>query len=228
MFIQFLIEDQSGEVLIDIIMEKYNAESAEENVEYDTKWYKGIGGFPKGSNAKNIKSEQLLMDLPKRLRAISNSWRGKYGKEDAAIFVILDNDIRDTADFQNQLQALSDKNNITIDHVYCIAVEEMEAWLLGDREAIQAAYPSLSDRIASKHPNYRQDSICGTWEFLADMLTKRGIGVFRKNNPSPHDIGQCKREWAEKIGARLTIRGNASPSFQVFLSELDKRTQICA
>ena len=110
-----------------------------------------------------------------------------------------------------------------MDHVFCIAVEEMEAWLLGDREAIQQAYGKIADRIAGKYAGYRQDSIGGTWEFLADMLTKGGMTAFRKKNPTAMDVGICKSQWAENIGKYMSIRDNVSPSFQYFIRELDVR-----
>jgi len=84
-----------------------------------------------------------------------------------------------------------------------------------DYNGLGAAYPDIRDRIATKLSQYTQDEIRieGTWEFLADMLTKKGAG---KGNPT-------KIEWAKSIGAHLTIRGNASPSFNRFIGELDKR-----
>ncbi len=48
---------------------------------------------------------------------------------------------------------------ILCDYVFCIAVKEMEAWLLGDREAIQKAYPMQRRQYIKK---YRQDEICDT------------------------------------------------------------------
>ena len=75
--------------------------------------------------------------------------------------------------------------------------------------------------------SYKQDSICGTWECLADMLTKVGIAKFRKKNSTAFDVGRCKSEWAEKIGSQMELRKNVSPSFQKFLYELDKRRDIC-
>ena len=43
------------------------------------------------------------------------------------------------------------------------AIEESEAWLLGDREALIAAYPDINLEILD---TYVQDSQCGTWELL--------------------------------------------------------------
>lgn len=223
MFVQFLIEDQSGEKLIDAVMSKYKLEKPDSIIDYQIKTYKGIGGFQKGPSAKNIKSVHLLTELPKRMRAFNNEL--KYTK-DASLFIVLDNDTRNTHIFKKQLFEVAENNHISIDHVFCIAIEEMEAWLLGDRQAIKNAYPKLHDRIDAKHSNYSQDSICGTWEILADMLTKKGLSGFRKFNQTAMEIGKCKSEWAETIGKHLNIRGNISPSFNYFIGELDKRVTI--
>lgn len=220
MKIDFLIEDASGEKLIHAVMKKYIEEKPEYPIEYSTRSYKGMGGFVKGKDCHNVKAQQLLNDLPKRMRAIQAK---NMGVEDASLFVVLDNDIHDTELFRSQLEKLAKRENIMMDHVFCIAVEEMEAWLLGDREAILQAYGKIADRIAGKYAGYRQDSICGTWEFLADMLTKGGMTAFRKKNPTAMDIGICKSQWAENIGKYMSIRDNVSPSFQYFIRELDMR-----
>lgn len=220
MYIQFLVEDVSGSKLIDIVMKKYQIESQVVDIEYDIRPYKGIGGIPRGIDAHSIKSQQLLNDLPKRLRAFNVALKDI---KDAVLFIVLDNDARDPNEFERQLRALSVQTGIKIDHVFCVAIEEMEAWLLGDRDAIQSAYPKISDRIATKHAAYRQDSICGTWETLADILTKKGFGAFQKQNPTPYDVGKCKIEWAENIGNYLNLRKNTSPSFMKFITELDIR-----
>ena len=220
MFIQFLVEDQSGEKLVNAVMDKYKLEQHDATIEYRIKSYKGLGGLKKGPDAQSIKSSHLLTELPKRMCAISNELRYV---ENAAIFIILDNDNRNTDAFSKQLYDVAQRNKITADHVFCIAVEEMEAWLLGDRQAIMNAYPKVRSRIEAKYNNYRQDSICGTWEFLADMLTKSGLSKFKKDNPTTMDVGKCKSEWAENIGNYLEIRANNSPSFNCFIGELDKR-----
>ncbi len=224
MRIEFLVEDASGKKLLTEIMEKYIAEIPLFQMEYSILSYKGIGGLPKGSDANRIKSRQLLNDLPKRMRAIQAKYWGEKG---VFLFIVLDNDTRETEKFRQQLEEVAKKEHITMDYVFCIAIEEMEAWLLGDREAIQSAYSNVSDRIASKHSGYVQDSICGTWEYLADMLTKGGMGKFRKKNPTAFDVGRCKSEWAERIGRQMNIRNNHSPSFQNFIRELDKRRDMC-
>lgn len=223
MFVQFLVEDASGKELLTAIMEKYNTEIADQVVEYDIRPYKGIGNLSNQLSPDQAISQQLLVDLPKRLKAFDIAFRGR---SDAAVFIVLDLDDNKMEDMRSEFSAMVMRRQITVDHVFCFAVEEMEAWLLGDCDALQTAYPQLSDRIASKHANYSQDSICNTWEFLADILTRKGLTQFRKDHPTAYDVGRCKLEWARKIGVQLTIRTNESPSFQQFLEELDARYRV--
>ena len=74
------------------------------------------------------------------LRAFDKKLRNLPG---AVIIVVLDNDKRDPAEFQKQLKSLSVQNMVLTDHAFCVAVKEMEAWLLGDITAIEKAYPNV-------------------------------------------------------------------------------------
>ena len=107
------------------------------------------------------------------------------------------------------------------DHVFCIAVKEMEAWLLGDENAIWSAYPNARRKYLK---DYEQDGICDTWEVLANMLYPGGLtGLKKKKSVSQNVVGKAKCEWADKIGEMLDLDVNISPSFQHFLYELEKR-----
>lgn len=94
----------------------------------------------------------------------------------------------------------------------------MEAWLLGDSDALLTAYPMAKRQFLQK---YTQDSIVGTWEYLADIVYKGGLQALRKNASSYYEIGMFKCECARNIGVLLDIRKNASPSFNYFIGKLD-------
>ncbi len=101
--------------------------------------------------------------------------------------------------------------------LFRLAIEEMEAWYLGDREALLAAYPRAKAEVLRR---YQQDSICGTWELLADAIHPGGSTAIKKAGwPLP---GQVKAEWAEKIGPLLEPQRNESPSFIKFCEGLHR------
>lgn len=95
--------------------------------------------------------------------------------------------------------------------IFRIAIEEIEAWLLGDRKAVLAAYPGARKSVLN---GYAQDSVCGTWELLADAVHVGGSAEIKRVGwPA---AGQAKRQWAEKIGPLMMPGRNRSPSFQAF------------
>lgn len=214
MHFQFLIEDQSSAVLIETVMRKISLQN--QNVTFDCKAFKGLGGFTKKNTVKETKSGKLLNDLATYMRGFNKSLQNFP----AAIVVVLDNDTRNTQEFLNELQTVADQNMIVVDHVFCIAVEEVEAWLLGDERAILAAYPSVKTQIIR---TYTQDSICGTWEILADAVYPGGITRFKKDCPTFVEVGRYKYEWAKNIGAHMDFTRNQSPSFNSFMLEIQKR-----
>lgn len=65
-----------------------------------------------------------------------------------------------------------------------------------------------------------QDSICGTWEKLADAVFPGGSAAL--GGEGYPKIGEEKARWAAAIGSQLDVAANASPSFQVFRSGLLK------
>ena len=148
-------------------------------------------------------SKRILLDnLPRVLSG--------YGRTHGidAVVVILDSDRRDCRDFLAELKAVVSNCHPAPNTLFRLAIEEMEAWYLGDRAALLQAYPRAKDEVLNR---YRQDSICETWELLADAIYPGGsMAVKRLGWPLP---GQLKHEWAEKIGPRLALDRNVSPSF---------------
>jgi hypothetical protein len=130
---------------------------------------------------------------------------------EAAVVVVVDLDTRDCNAFKRELLDVLSACTPAPKTLFRIAIEEMEAWLLGDKEAVLAAYPAAKQQVLNR---YEQDSICGTWELLADATHKGGAAALKREGwPAP---GRAKCEWAEKIGPLVDIDRNTSKSFQVF------------
>ena len=214
MYFYYLIEDQSGKRLIDELMKKVKFEYPD--IEYACKAFHGIGGFTKKNTVKETKTGKLLNDLSTYLRGFNKSLKDA----DAAVVVVLDNDDRDTAAFKAELKNIIKNNSITVDHIFALAVEEIEAWLLGDAAAVLNAYPKAKKSVLT---DYVQDSICGTWEVLANAVYPGGLSKMNKDCPTYREKGKIKSDWAEKIGAFMDIDNNKSPSFNCFIKELKAR-----
>jgi hypothetical protein len=80
-------------------------------------------------------------------------------------------DDRDRTTFLSELEAILDQCNPKSKTRFCFAIEESEAWLLGDLNAVRKAYPDAHDVVLDQYVN---DSVCGTWEILADAIFPGG------------------------------------------------------
>ena len=220
MYFQFLIEDQATEVLVKHVMEKLKRKYSDKSIEFDSKSFNGIGHLSTKGNLLERKSGHLLNDLPAYLKGFDRKFENM---PQAAIIVVLDNDKREYTEFKLMLDQVVKESVRYTDCVVCIAVKEMEAWLLGDERAIISAYPGAKRKYLKA---YEQDGICDTWEVLANMLYPGGlIGLKKKSRNTYSETGRAKSEWADKIGAMLDLENNSSPSFRRFISVLQSRIE---
>lgn len=204
MHFEILVEDQSGCICLEHLLPKILGTRNEVH-SWRLHAYKGIGAIPKDFKGKTDVRSRILLD---RLPAILKAY-GKTAGIDAVV-VVLDSDRRNCADFVRELKELAFDAAPRLTVLFRLAVEEMEAWYLGDREALLQAYPKAKTSVLQK---YVQDSVCGTWELLADAIYPGGSAGMKKSWTLS---GQLKCEWANSIGALLDPKRNTSPSFRKF------------
>lgn len=202
MHIEILVEDSSGEALLQILLPQLLGPQGQPNT-WRLHAYKGIGRIPPDLANRPDPAKRILLDqLPRLLRG--------YGKTPGidAVVVVIDADERDCAAFLTDLKAAAAACNPSPRTLFRLAIEEMESWYLGDRIALLAAYPRAKRNMLE---NYEQDSVCGTWELLADATYPGGVASIKKAGwPLP---GQVKHEFAKKIGPLMDPNRNTSPSF---------------
>lgn len=207
MHFEVLAEDRSGSIALNVVLEKILGANGR-----DHSWrmhpYKGVGRIPRDLRGARDPTKRLLLDqLPRLLRGYGRNQR----RETECVVVVVDLDDRDCTTFKRELLDVLEACDPRPRTLFRIAIEESEAWLLGDREAVVAAYPSAREPILE---GYVQDSICGTWEVLADAVHAGGSAQLRKAGwPSP---GRAKCDWAATITPHMDVDRNLSTSFRVF------------
>lgn len=207
MHFEVLVEDASGKVVVDNALRKIVGENGDSHT-WRTHGYKGLGRLPKDLHVRSDPSKRLLLNqLPRLLRGYGRS----LSRESSAVIVVVDLDDRDCMSFKHDLlRVLHDCEPRPVT-IFRIAIEEIEAWLLGDRRAVESAYGKARKSVLD---SYVQDSICGTWELLADAVHKGGSAELKRVGwPAP---GQAKHQWAENISPLVEPSRNESPSFQAF------------
>ncbi|KGP76500.1 hypothetical protein JT05_04465 [Desulfosporosinus sp. Tol-M] len=208
--LEILVEDQSGSIILENILAKISA-SLPLDLTYRIHAYSGLGKLPKNLSKDNDPQKRaLLSKLPMLLRGY-----GRSSGEQSAVVIVVDSDKNDCKMLKNELNEVLDSCLIPPKTAFCIAIEEIEAWLLGDRQALLEAYPQAKTSVLE---GYIQDSICNTWELLADAIVKEmSKGLKKKGYP---EIGIRKCEWAEKVSPNMNIQNNSSPSFQHFVNKI--------
>jgi hypothetical protein len=164
--------------------------------------HQGKGTLPKGKaiGAKPSPNHRGLLDqLPAKLRAYAQSLSGTAD----GVLVLVDADDDDPELLRRDIEAIITDSGVARAKV-ALAIEETEAFYLGDLNAIQNAFPEANMKRARA---YVPDSICGTWELFGEVV---------------RDGGGNKVTWAEAMGPLVTVipAKSRSPSFKRMLALL--------
>jgi hypothetical protein len=158
----------------------------------------------------------LLAKLESRLRGY-RSWL----PEDGRIVVVVDEDRGDCLALKKRLEdaalsagllTKSSARGVAFQVLNRIAVEELEAWFLGDVEGLRTAYPGVPPSLGSQK-NFRDPDAVrgGTWEAIERVLQRAGH--------FPGGLG--KIELARTMGEHLDPSRTRSRSFKCFLQGLE-------
>jgi hypothetical protein len=214
MHFDILVEDFSGKRLLEIIVPKI--------VSPPHSWeifsYKGCGIIPRDLRTRRDASKRILLEqLPRLLQGFGRR-NSKPGWENSVVIVVVDCDDRNCEAFKKELVDLLDSCKPKPKAFFRIAIEEIEAWLMGDVNALRAVYPRYDKNPYEK---YQQDGIIGTWERLAD-ITLNSTDAVRIKRGGYQEIGIQKSYWAENIGKNMNVQHNVSPSFKCFKKKLEE------
>lgn len=155
--------------------------------------------------------QDLLKKLPARLKGMA------WIPADHRIVVLLDEDRQDCLALKAQLEkAARDAGLLTksaakgkvFKVLNRIAVEELEAWFLGDLAAIQKAYPRFKPNHVAAANRMDPDAVKGgTSEALERALQQAGY----------YSTGLPKIEVARNIAGHIDVARNTSASFKQFV-----------
>ncbi len=211
MHFEILVEDASGKIMLETLVPRIL----------------GPKGKPHKYRIINIQElkHRTMMRMPRQLartlpwdailfETLAQQLKG-YGRslppDKGAVIVVVDADWHDPLAFRQQLEDLAVPLDPKPLYMARLAIEEGEAWLLGDPEAVIAAYPFAKRYVLEQ---YEQDSECGTWEWLADAIYKGGSDHLTAIGYP--EIGRVKCMWAKRISPYIDVETNRSPSFQEF------------
>lgn len=208
MHLEILVEDLSGKKTLEILLPSFL--SSQDTVRIHS--YKGIGRIPKDMRESGDASKRILLsNLPKLLKGYGRTFRSYPSTTPAAVILVCDLDSKSLDNFLRELTNILNACRPSPTTRFCIAIEEGEAWFLGDIPAVKAAYPNAREEVLQSYAN---DSICGTWETLANAVYPGGEKALSKRGWQA--VGAEKSRWAENITPCMNIDQNESPSFKFF------------
>lgn len=199
MHIHVLVEGPSEQALLDPFLRRFQPAHS-----HTVHVHQGKGKLPSNFAATpDPKHRGLLDQLPAKLRAYGRTLNPALER----VLVLVDADQEDCEELKKRLLALEASCDPAPTVLFRIAVEETEAFYLGDKKAVSKAFGVFKN---GPYNHYVQDSVCGTWE------------VFQTVIAAPYE---AKVHWAATIAPYLSTATsgkqlNRSPSFVHFLRAL--------
>ena len=163
--------------------------------------HQGKGELPRDLDAvPDTKQRGLLDQLPAKLRGFANAVHSKTHH----VVILVDADRDDPSVLAARISEAASRVAPALSVMVRLAVEETEAFYLGDQKALRRAFPGAD---MAKARAYQPDSIVDTWELFGAIVG---------------DGGGNKVAWAEAMGPVLTTRAahSRSPSFKDFVRGL--------
>jgi hypothetical protein len=166
--------------------------------------HRGKGKIPGDpTRAPDPLHQGLLDQLPAKLRSFGRQLDPKTDR----VVVLVDLDDDSSAELGAKLADVLAHCDPAPSAVFSLAIEETEAFYLGDPAAIRGAFPRAK---TAKLKDYVPDSIIGAWELFQSVIE------------SPVE---AKVEWARRMAEHLgttteTIQRNRSPSYRQFCAAL--------
>jgi len=160
--------------------------------------------------------QELLAQLPMQLKAYA-----KWIPDHFRIVILVDEDRQDCTGIKTLLEKMcrdAGLGTLTAPGSGArvanrIAVEELEAWMLGDPVALRMAFPKLPPTFEKSKAYRDPDAVKGgTWEALERLLQKAGY----------YQGGLAKVDCARKVAAHIEPERNLSKSFKVFQSGIHR------
>lgn len=164
--------------------------------------HQGKGRLPKPQERVDATRRGLLCQLPQKLRAFAASLDPATDR----VLVLVDADRDDCRALRRDLEEVLRSIAAPPTVLFRVAVEELEAFYLGDLAALRRAFPAHDAELARK---FRPDSVCGTAEYFGRVIGDGGLN---------------KVSWAEAMGPRLTTSAprSRSPSFRALVQGLER------
>ena len=179
------MEEPSIEEVLKVILPKVLPEG----------WELGVNCFVRSHDGK----QDLQQSIPRKIRVASK-------KDITTSFVILqDQDNSDCHDLKSQLVGLCEeaqRGNNAVPYKVRIVCHELEAWYLGDMDAIEQVFPRFHAAKYKGKKQFRQPDACVN----PKQELKKIVG----------DYAQIAT--ARTIAPHMDIEGNRSPSFRNFIT----------